>query len=103
MDAASIVGINAVIHESPFQRLGELPKCAEVCVVALSLVLIQNREESMVEVIAPLRVETHASRFFRSYDAGIVQVAFGDQHKFSRDGSLQRFNFGHELFQKVNG
>src|ERR1039458_2247101 len=103
MDAAPITRVNAVIHEGPFQRFGQLFERAEVRVIALPLVLVQNGEKSMMEVVAPLRIETHASRFARGYDARVVQVALGDQHKLSRESSLQGFNFGRELLQKVNG
>src|SRR5262249_4723852 len=55
MVTAAVLGVAAVVHEYLTQRFGDIFHPAEVRIVAARL-RVQHREERMMEVVAPLRV-----------------------------------------------
>ena len=86
------------------EGFGEVLEGAEVVVVALAaLVDVEEGEEGVVEVVAPLGVHAVAAGFAGADDAGIVEVALGDEDETAAEGGSEGFDLGGELLEEVDG
>ena len=75
----------------------------EVSVVAAARFLgIQQREERVVEVVAPLRVHAIAERLARADHARIVEVALGDKIEILAQCCSEPFHLKRQLLHKVH-
>src|ERR1700733_14450612 len=101
--AVAILRERAVVDEDAGERLGKIFEGAEVVVVALALLDVQDGEERVVEVVAPLRVHAVSAGFAWGYNAGIVEVALGDEHEAASEDGRQDLDLGGELLHEVNG
>ena len=92
----------AVVHKDMGQRFDQFCKRSEVVVVANPIFLVQQREQRVMKVVAPLRVDAEAAGFARLHDLRIVQIALGDQHHAAAKRIREHFNFGGQLLHEVN-
>ena len=90
------------IYVRSLHRDGHVFQRAEIFVISV-LLAGKDRMERMVDVIAPLSIETIAAHLRRANDPRIVQVALGDKNKMPPEMCFQINNFGRQLFQKRNG
>ncbi len=65
---------------------------AEVSVVTAALAG-QLSVYRVVNIVAPLGIETKAANFSRVDEPGIVQVALGNEHQLSAECRFERLDF----------
>ena len=75
--AAAIGAVNSVVDERPIEGLDDLLGAAEVGEIAPAFAG-QQGVHGMVEIVAPLRVESVTSRLRRIEQAHVVQIALGN-------------------------
>ena len=93
-----------VIHIRMLQRLVEVPERAEIGIVpALPILrLVQEAEQRVMKVIAPLRIQPIPIGLTRAHNPRIVQVALGNQVKLLRQRGAQPLHLARKLLQKVH-
>lgn len=56
-----------------------------------------------MKIIIPLRIESKAVCFAAGDEAGIIQIAFGDQYKAAAEVRGERFDFECKVLEEVGG
>jgi hypothetical protein len=92
----------AVVHEGALKRLGHVRQASEVGVIAASLPG-EHGVHRVVQVVAPLRVESVATQLKGAHETRIVEARLGDQHEASAQPRLQRVHRVRQLLQDVHG
>src|SRR5271168_2685868 len=99
--SSSIFRIVAIVNEDAAQRLGQVGKRPKVRIVPLALTG-DHGKQCVMKIIAPLSIQTIATRLFRFDDARIVQITFSDQHEMLAHRRFYPSYFAGDLFQKMN-
>ena len=100
--AAAEAGVAAVVDEHVGEGFGEIGESAEVGIVSAAFTG-ENGVERVMKIVGPLCVDSVAAGFARGDDAGVVEVAFGDQEEMAAELRFEPAHFFRELFEEMGG
>src|SRR3954451_24166358 len=96
MRAAAVGRMLSGVDEPVAPRPREVIERTKVRVVTTALAS-DRAVQGMMEIVAPLRVEAQSAGVPRADEAGVVQIALGDQHVMPPGHRLEGLDLGAQL------
>src|SRR5688572_22573065 len=100
MPASAKCRITAVMDENPLDCFGQIRQRAEIGIVTIALAG-EHSMQRMMEIIAPLGVDTVTADLLGADDFRIVEIALGDHDQMPAALGLQFDHLAGQLFKKM--
>jgi hypothetical protein len=102
MHSSSELRISSVIDKVALKGFGQLLQLPEVGVISLRRAGVEDGKQCVMKIVAPLGIHAQTADLARSYDPGVVEITFSNQHQTAAKGSTESLDLAGQLLKKVN-